>query len=651
MAATATAPINTNTQTTTVAGGGPSAGQKVNTSEVGWLFVHEYYTFLNKEPSRLHCFYGGKSTLIHGYEGEQVKPCQGEKEIQEKIQELDLDNCRVLVTNVDSQASQNGGIVIQVLGEMSNRGESSRKFAQTFFLAVQPNGYFVLNDIIRFLKEDEDIYEESDEVETEIPSTIEETMNNDEEVNSISPSGTLVEEPINNRSVTESTTIVEVVDLSQIPTPTDTTNDVTVNGVNGIEVSSSTLKVKDETQVIIPNIESKEEPIESVQPPSSENVTKVDQPKSSAASISIDNVTKVDQPKSSPEISKAASPITSVKSVVNSQVVSFKSVDNVPSPFVPSQTALPKSTSASVPDRLLSSKPIATSVNKGPPTTNISQISGKQQTYAQKSTTSVPNGQPNQMQRNVSPQVMNVQNANSQREGSPIRNSPTIQNSVTPVVNGHGQRSTSPVENSRRPTSPPTKYVSDQNPSTKHVNGQPITPEINAQGSSDAPQKNGQIQTVSNQVGTTPVSQTLTTSQQANGHVTSVAAPVQKTQQKSTSQQQRQHNMRDNRDHQDRRQDGNRSNNRQTGLSIYVKGITQSMNRESLLNAFKVFGYVSHIDVVYSKSCAFIEYNNAESYKAALNAQTIKVGNESVSTEERRGHSRRNNNKPPRGRY
>jgi len=37
---------------------------------------------------------------------------------------------------------------------MSNHGDPWRKFVQTFFLAEQPNGYFVLNDIFRFLKED-----------------------------------------------------------------------------------------------------------------------------------------------------------------------------------------------------------------------------------------------------------------------------------------------------------------------------------------------------------------------------------------------------------------------------------------------------------------------------------------------------------------
>ncbi|KAK9761767.1 hypothetical protein K7432_013095 [Basidiobolus ranarum] len=130
--------------------------QKIESYEVGWMFVQEYYTFLNKDSSRLHCFYNKKSTMIHGTEGEQVKPYHGQQEIHSKILELGFDDCRVLVSSVDSQASLNGGIIIQVLGEMSNKGGPSQKFAQTFFLAEQPNGYFVLNDIFRYLKDEVD---------------------------------------------------------------------------------------------------------------------------------------------------------------------------------------------------------------------------------------------------------------------------------------------------------------------------------------------------------------------------------------------------------------------------------------------------------------------------------------------------------------
>jgi hypothetical protein len=59
------------------------------------------------------------------------------------------------VTNVDSQASD-ANIVIQVIGEMSNKNELHRKFVQTFILAAQTNGYFVLNDIFRYINNEDE---------------------------------------------------------------------------------------------------------------------------------------------------------------------------------------------------------------------------------------------------------------------------------------------------------------------------------------------------------------------------------------------------------------------------------------------------------------------------------------------------------------
>ncbi|KAI9142933.1 hypothetical protein BKA69DRAFT_1014397, partial [Paraphysoderma sedebokerense] len=125
--------------------------------EVGWLFVQEYYTMMNRDPGKLHRFYNSGSRFTHGMEGEQVKCFQGQEAINKKIQSLNYNDCRVVISNVDSQASQNGGIVVQVIGELSNHGSPSRKFIQMFFLAEQPEGYYVLNDIFRFLKEDIDM--------------------------------------------------------------------------------------------------------------------------------------------------------------------------------------------------------------------------------------------------------------------------------------------------------------------------------------------------------------------------------------------------------------------------------------------------------------------------------------------------------------
>lgn len=66
---------------------------------------------------------------------------------------------------MDSQVSGDN-IIIQVIGAMSNNYEPSRKFVQTFVLAAQSNGYFVLNDIFRYLYDEEE-EEAAPEEETE----------------------------------------------------------------------------------------------------------------------------------------------------------------------------------------------------------------------------------------------------------------------------------------------------------------------------------------------------------------------------------------------------------------------------------------------------------------------------------------------------
>jgi Nuclear transport factor 2 (NTF2) domain len=161
-----------------------SSHNHVVPSEVGWQFVPQYYTHVNKSPDRLHCFYNKTSTFIHGTEGEDGTPCYGQqvriltcpflsclliffKEIHNKITSIGFEDCKVFIHSVDAQSSANGGIIIQVIGEMSNRNEPWRKFVQTFFLAEQPNGYFVLNDIFRFLKDPESDGSEPEQATTE----------------------------------------------------------------------------------------------------------------------------------------------------------------------------------------------------------------------------------------------------------------------------------------------------------------------------------------------------------------------------------------------------------------------------------------------------------------------------------------------------
>ena len=75
--------------------------------------------------------------------------------INDRIKELDFQDCKVRVSNVDSQESFKS-IVVQVIGEISNKAAAHRKFVQTFVLAEQPKGYFVLNDIFRYIVDEEE---------------------------------------------------------------------------------------------------------------------------------------------------------------------------------------------------------------------------------------------------------------------------------------------------------------------------------------------------------------------------------------------------------------------------------------------------------------------------------------------------------------
>ncbi|KAK5827145.1 hypothetical protein F5H01DRAFT_92655 [Linnemannia elongata] len=70
----------------------PANGEapSVASHEVGMMFVHEYYTFLNKEPSRLHCFYNKQSTMSHGIQGEDTEVCHGQQASEYLIKSLEL---------------------------------------------------------------------------------------------------------------------------------------------------------------------------------------------------------------------------------------------------------------------------------------------------------------------------------------------------------------------------------------------------------------------------------------------------------------------------------------------------------------------------------------------------------------------------------
>lgn len=80
----------------------------------------------------------------------------GQKQIHQRIQQLNFRDCHAKIAQVDAQATLGDGVVVQVTGELSNAGQPMRRFTQTFVLAAQsPKKYYVHNDIFRYQVSDQ----------------------------------------------------------------------------------------------------------------------------------------------------------------------------------------------------------------------------------------------------------------------------------------------------------------------------------------------------------------------------------------------------------------------------------------------------------------------------------------------------------------
>ncbi|XP_061778910.1 ras GTPase-activating protein-binding protein 2 isoform X2 [Nerophis lumbriciformis] len=145
---------------------------------VGREFVRQYYTLLNKAPDFLHRFYGRSSSYVHGgldASGKLAEAVYGQAEIHKKVMSLQFSECRTKIRHVDAHATLSDGVVVQVLGELSNNGQPIRKFMQTFVLAPEgsvANKFYVHNDIFRY--EDEVFCDSEAELDEESEEEVEE---------------------------------------------------------------------------------------------------------------------------------------------------------------------------------------------------------------------------------------------------------------------------------------------------------------------------------------------------------------------------------------------------------------------------------------------------------------------------------------------
>jgi len=161
----------------------PAAGDGPSPLTVGTRFVKQYYKVLTTSPDQIHRFYQPKSVLSHGSGSEPTQPALfegivGTDDLRGRFfQDVDPD-CQIRFEfehgAIDAQVSVNGGVLLTVTGHAvyssGNDGDDDdddedselkrRAFVHTFFLGSMTAGakrsYYVHNDILRFLKIDDE---------------------------------------------------------------------------------------------------------------------------------------------------------------------------------------------------------------------------------------------------------------------------------------------------------------------------------------------------------------------------------------------------------------------------------------------------------------------------------------------------------------
>uniref|UniRef100_A0A1S3XGC9 G3BP-like protein n=1 Tax=Nicotiana tabacum TaxID=4097 RepID=A0A1S3XGC9_TOBAC len=126
------------------------AQQPVTAQVVANAFVQQYYHILHHSPGLVFRFYQETSKLGRPEDHGSMTITTTMQAINDKILSLNYGDFKAEIISVDAQESYNGGVHVLVTGLLAGNDNMVRNFSQTFFLAPQDRGYFVLNDMFRY---------------------------------------------------------------------------------------------------------------------------------------------------------------------------------------------------------------------------------------------------------------------------------------------------------------------------------------------------------------------------------------------------------------------------------------------------------------------------------------------------------------------
>ncbi|PWA47900.1 nucleotide-binding alpha-beta plait domain-containing protein [Artemisia annua] len=129
----------------------PAADPRLLSAQaVGKTFVQHYYDILHKSPGLLYHFYKDTSQLGRAEDDGSFSVTTTRDAINAKIRSLNYGDFKFEIKSFDAQTSLNYAVILLVIGCMTGKDNIVRDFSQSFFLAPQEGGYFVLNDMFRY---------------------------------------------------------------------------------------------------------------------------------------------------------------------------------------------------------------------------------------------------------------------------------------------------------------------------------------------------------------------------------------------------------------------------------------------------------------------------------------------------------------------
>ncbi|KAL7145072.1 hypothetical protein ABFS83_07G054500 [Erythranthe nasuta] len=125
----------------------------VTAAQVGTYFVGQYYQMLQSQPEFVHQFYSDASTMLR-IEGNTRETATAMLKIHQLV--MSLSYTGIEIKTAHSLESWNGGVLVMVSGSvLVNNFNVRKKFVETFFLAPQEKGFFVLNDVFHYVDEEQ----------------------------------------------------------------------------------------------------------------------------------------------------------------------------------------------------------------------------------------------------------------------------------------------------------------------------------------------------------------------------------------------------------------------------------------------------------------------------------------------------------------